>query len=270
MSSASNYAKANGIASTPAAVVFVVFYTLCSALWFWKSIHQRSIIACVLFCFSIDRVAAFILRVLLASNNSVDGSLRVYVAYESAFDAGYLGLLLSGFTLALDRQNHTGTPIPKSTLLKLSRSHRLYQILLCIAAACVIYGSVETATVYVSTGNTLRKVGTITFVVLTALLFFQTFMLWYLERRGTGNSAISPFCGARHGVSLLSAICVLLAIREVFLMATFKNQIAQDREAFWYPFVTAPEFLALLIFATPGLIPGSAQNKQPAVPINPI
>lgn len=38
-------------------------------------------------------------------------------------------------------------------------------------------------------------------------------------------------------------------------MATVNNSVTQNKERYWYPLITVPEFLAVLLYAIPGLVP---------------
>ena len=50
-------------------------------------------------------------------------------------------------------------------------------------------------------------------------------------------------------------ISLLLIIRETFATATVNNSAKQDSEPFWYPFLAVTEFLVVVLFSTPGLVP---------------
>jgi hypothetical protein len=66
-----------------------------------------------------------------------------------------------------------------------------------------------------------------------------------------------PF-GARHGILVLAPIMLLLLVREAFAAGTVHNPAQADKEALWYPLSALPELLAVLLFATPGLVPSCA------------
>ena len=59
----------------------------------------------------------------------------------------------------------------------------------------------------------------------------------------------------RHGNYILLAISLLLVVREAFATATVKNSAKQSNEHWWYPFLAVTELLAVILFATPGLVP---------------
>ena len=62
-----------------------------------------------------------------------------------------------------------------------------------------------------------------------------------------------PF-GRRHGALFLLAIIALFLVKEIYLVATL-SQISSN-ETLFYCLAVLPEFLAVLLFAIPGLVPG--------------
>ena len=50
-------------------------------------------------------------------------------------------------------------------------------------------------------------------------------------------------------------ISLLLVAREAFFAATVNNTSRQNNEKFWYPLAVTTEFIAVILFATPGLVP---------------
>jgi hypothetical protein len=63
------------------------------------------------------------------------------------------------------------------------------------------------------------------------------------------------FLGVRYGNYILLVISLLLVIRESFATATVSNSAKQDNEHFWYPFLAVTEFVVVVLFSTPGLVP---------------
>lgn len=61
--------------------------------------------------------------------------------------------------------------------------------------------------------------------------------------------------GDKHAGAIFLVISILLLIREVFAMATISNSKEATNEYLWYPLQSLPEFLAVCILLTPGLIP---------------
>lgn len=61
--------------------------------------------------------------------------------------------------------------------------------------------------------------------------------------------------GGDYGAYILCVIALLLLIREVFAVATMGNQAQQKNEHLWYPLSALPEIIAVLLYATPDLVP---------------
>ena len=59
----------------------------------------------------------------------------------------------------------------------------------------------------------------------------------------------------RYGNFILLVISLLLVVREAFATATVNNAAKQDNEHWWYPFLAVTEFLVVVLFSTPGLVP---------------
>lgn len=58
-----------------------------------------------------------------------------------------------------------------------------------------------------------------------------------------------------YGVYILLVISILLLVREAFFTATADNLSQQNKEAIWYPLAVVTEFIAVALFASPGLVP---------------
>lgn len=54
---------------------------------------------------------------------------------------------------------------------------------------------------------------------------------------------------------ILLGIALLLVLREGFFIGTLGALEQQRKESLWYPLSALPELLAVVLFATPGLIP---------------
>lgn len=54
---------------------------------------------------------------------------------------------------------------------------------------------------------------------------------------------------------ILLLVSLLLLVREAFATATVNNVLKQNTEHFWYPFIAVPEIVAVVLYATPGLVP---------------
>jgi hypothetical protein len=48
-------------------------------------------------------------------------------------------------------------------------------------------------------------------------------------------------------------------VREAFMAATVGNQAKQNNEHLWYPLVALPEVIAVMLYATPGLVPSQSE-----------
>ena len=68
--------------------------------------------------------------------------------------------------------------------------------------------------------------------------------------------------GVRFGNHILLIISFLLIIREVFSVATVNNAAKQDNERFWYPLISLPEILVVMLYITPGLVPRRDELRQ--------
>ena len=63
--------------------------------------------------------------------------------------------------------------------------------------------------------------------------------------------------GRRHGALFLLAIIALFLVKEIYLVATL-GQISTNETVF-YCLAVLPEFIAVLLFAVPGLVPGKEE-----------
>ena len=61
--------------------------------------------------------------------------------------------------------------------------------------------------------------------------------------------------GVRYGNHILLIISLLLVVREAFTTATVKNNAKENDEHFLYPFLVIPEYLVVILFTAPGLVP---------------
>jgi len=114
-----------------------------------------------------------------------------------------------------------------------------------------------------SSTKALHDASTALFLALTALQAILTGVLVITARsqRREGREGTDSI-GLRHGAHILLIIAILLLIREIFITATVANARKQDNEHFWYPLVTVPEILVVLLYATPGLVPSRDEFSQ--------
>jgi hypothetical protein len=61
--------------------------------------------------------------------------------------------------------------------------------------------------------------------------------------------------GVRHGNHILLVVSLLLLLREIFATTTVTNATKQENEHFWYPLISLPEILVVLLYTIPGLVP---------------
>lgn len=148
------------------------------------------------------RITAFVIRAVLASSSTAGQHFSLLIGDQTLFGIGYFGLLYSAYILVLDRwalfafiialqlctndisELLKGTPPHRSIILRITRNRALFRLALTSAVALGIAGTTMSQSSNphtVNTGLTLRKVGTIIFLVLTVLQAFQTLILAKIE-----------------------------------------------------------------------------------------
>lgn len=159
--------------------------------------------------------------------------------------------------------------VPTNPISRITSNRHLIRIALIAAVALGITGSTEISSDSQSTrdtGNTLRKVSAIIFLVVTALLAIHTLFLirqggtrpgkfhppLLHDQRLTLHTASASSIGTSHGIHFLGLIITLLLIREIFLTVEIGKI---PSEGLWYPFAALTELLAVFFFVTPGLVP---------------
>ncbi|KDR82182.1 hypothetical protein GALMADRAFT_58965 [Galerina marginata CBS 339.88] len=250
-----NYAKAFGIHSVAAAVIFAILYVPLFGWFVRQSLVRRNYVYVMLMIFCAIRITAFAIRAALAGMESAAENLNLLIADVVLSGVGYFGLLYSAYTLVLDLELLTDRPPPRNPLLLLIRNRKVFRfalsagVALGIASATIDNGQSTTA-------KALHKVSVIVFLILTVLQAFQTAMLARMDMAGgnqykQGNQTF----GRQHGIIILMFISLLLLIREAFSAATLNNTSKANNEHFWYPLVAVPEILAVLLYSTPDLVP---------------
>ncbi|KAF5317993.1 hypothetical protein D9619_012058 [Psilocybe cf. subviscida] len=247
-----NFAKRSGMISVPAASVFAVIYLplLCWFILLWLRNPTNAL------CAPTVRIPSFVIRAMLAGNwHFAAENLGLVVADQVLFGVGFFGLLYSAYILVLDRRNRT-----------------LFRALLSAAVLLSIVGaSMATPTRSVTTDHkllALRQASTSIFFVLTVLQAALMLRLVFMELRDLANhisraglqSAATNF-GSRYTMPLLIAVTSLLLIRQTFAMVTVNDSVTQNKENYWYPLITVPELLAVLLYAIPGLVPRTTQPE---------
>jgi hypothetical protein len=254
-----NFAKAYGIDSVAGAVIFAVLYVPLLLFFIRQAISRPTYVYIVIALFCAIRVGAFALRAVLAHVASVGQDLNALVAFEIIYNTGFFGLLYSAYTLVIDRGRLSDLPLPDDPISRITRRPQIFRIALVAAVAIGITGAIQSATgsteSTVNTGNTLRKVAIYIFLVLCILVAFQTILLVRTIASFGAYKMSNTGFGATHGIHILCVISILLLVREAFFTSTANNPTRQNDENWWYPFAALTEFVAVVMFAAPGLIP---------------
>ncbi|KAJ7771988.1 hypothetical protein DFH07DRAFT_803332 [Mycena maculata] len=266
MSSPINYASAFGFHSVAGAIFFAVIY-IPLFLWFvWQSFKNAAYVYIVMTLFCAMRVTAFIIRALLANSTTLGQNLGLLIADEILFSVGFSFLLYPAYILGLDREITSGAEPVEFWLVKLIRNRRLFRWFLAIGTALGIAGinlATDSDPSNVAIGLDLREAGSIVFLFLTVVQSVQTF-IFLGEHIESGYSNDSRPFGDRHGNYILCAISMLLIVREIFNVATIKDQSKQNNEHLWFPLLALPEWLAVVCYAAPGLVPSRSALKMAA------
>ncbi|KAF8193705.1 hypothetical protein BJ912DRAFT_1021525 [Pholiota molesta] len=259
-----NLAKAFGFESVGAAVVFAILYIPLLGWYIRQSFARPTYVHFVLVVFCAIRIAAFILRAILISMDSVGKKLSNLITDEILFGVGFFGLLYSSYTLVLDLELMQDRPESSNPLIRLTKNRRLFRLVLLIAVILGIVASTEISSsgTISHTGKLERIVSTVIFLVLTILQAFQTFLLAQMELATRGAKRDNESFGSRHSMAILSLGALLLLVREVFYTATITNTAKQNQEHFWYPLVAVPEILVVILSAIPGLVPRREEIQQ--------
>lgn len=268
MSSLAQYA---GYESVAAAVVFAILYVPLFLLFLWNSSKRPTRVYFVLTFFCVVRVTAFIIRAVLAGGSfSTNTALSLIQADTVLFGVGYFGLLFSAYDLVLNlEQVVSNNKAKENKIIRLTQNRRLFRLALLIAVALGIASSsnISSDGTIPSSSVALREASTIMFLVLTALLAFQT-LYFSRIKFANRNTSISAYkqesFGAKHGIFILTVISILLLIREAFYTATMTpdQHWKQYSEKYWYPFVATTEILAVMCYLAPGLVPSAKEVKE--------
>jgi hypothetical protein len=275
MSSAGNFNYARevfGIRSLPAAIIFAVLYAFLLPYYLWRASRNRTYVLIILSLFCAIRVTAFVIRATLAASDSAGSNLSLCIGEQIVYSVGFFGLLYSVYTLVLDREMVSGH-VAKNPIARLTSNRHLIRFALMAAVAIGIVGSVNSDSSSLSTqntGKTLRRVSTIIFLVVTALLAIHTLFLIrhaiVTPKLGSQRASV----GTTHGMHVLGLIIALLLVREIYLTITVGKI---PNEAVWYPLAALTEIIAVFLFSVPGLVPdkhdmiasqqGQYVNKDP-------
>jgi len=267
MSSNLNFAALIGIHSLGGAIVFAIVFAFLLAFFIGKSFTHPTYVHYVLIFFCVIRVAAFVIRAVLAGSQKAGQTLGLVIADEILSQVGYFSLLYSAYTLVLDRTLLSDLRAANHPILRITQSKGLFRLVLTAGVVIGIVAATRTTSTGPSnTPNTkaLRITSVAIFLVLTIVQAVQTIIL-----ATSSISAQSQYytrgkdsLGIRYGNHILLIISALLMIRELFLISTVTNTAKQYNEHFFYPLVALPEILVVILYTTPGLVPRRAELQE--------
>jgi len=253
-----DYASYIGIRSETAAIVFAALYVVCLPYYVFRSWNNRTYVLIFLTIFCLLRVITFVMRAALTAGSG--GDINLLIAEQVFYGIGFFGLLLSAFILINNRLQLTGVPPARNIISRVTSEKRLFRLVLAVAVGLGVASSTMatpgSSQGSIETGKTLRTVSTALFLALCAALGLHTLFVIRAEQEVGEASKSGPF-GRRHGAFFLLLIIVLFLIKEIYLVATL-TQSSMD-ETLFYCLAVLPEFLAVLLFAVPGLVP---ENKE--------
>ena len=155
----------------------------------------------------------------------------------------------------------------------------LFHVVMSAGVALGIVGYVQVSVTDPTKGAIFRKISVIIFLVLTVLLLYRCFLLYRREVIGVYQLVRYPKFilivlktfdiiasrefkrsnesrGEKYGHYVLGVVAILLLTREVFVTATTMGNAEQlYNEDLWFSFVAIPELIAVILFATPDLVP---------------
>ncbi|KAJ7119347.1 hypothetical protein C8R43DRAFT_86099 [Mycena crocata] len=251
-----DYAPMFGFSSVAAPAIFSVLY-LCVLLWFIRQFakHRAPVYKTLVF-FCLIRLAAFTIRALLADSTSLSTTLGWFIADEILFGVGFFALLYSAYTLVLDRELIVGAPRADGVLPRLLRKRGLFRLALLAGIVLGLIGSGSS-----TYSSEAKSASTAIFLVLAVL---QAILALSDVRAATAAVVQqSTLIGDRHAKILLCLISLLLVVREAFFTSvTLGNLALRKNELLWFELVALTEFLAVLCYAVPGLVPVEADETE--------
>ncbi|PSR77939.1 hypothetical protein PHLCEN_2v7639 [Hermanssonia centrifuga] len=296
MSTKINYAAYDGIhrSELPAAIIFTVIYVPPLLISILLAFRKKTSVYRALVLFSLTRLVSFALRSALAGNTSAAENENVLIAEQVIYSVGFAGLIYSAYTLIIDRDEmvnpggnggRTGIFLLLGRILKYPNVMRL---VITVAIVLGIYGGVKASDTnpnQQSTGSALREAALYIFLAVVCILNILTLLLAADERRvgvwGWNHTAF----GQRYGILVLLVIAVMCLIREAYLVSTAKNLakvgvslslnvfrlliqpylfVQQNRAPLFYPLAALPEFIAVMMFMVPGLVPSKIELLERA------
>ncbi|KAJ3848616.1 hypothetical protein EV368DRAFT_86417 [Lentinula lateritia] len=265
-----NFAKIFGFNSVAAAAVFAALYTLLFCFYLFKVIRERRGILIALLVFCLFRIIGFIMRAIASNNTKIGENPGYVIATETFFSIGFFGLLFCAFLLVVARLELCATKPSTSpfirTLLGFTRSPRVFRLCLLAPMALGIAGLDESIdNPEESLGLELRKASAALFLVLTFFQVVQTGVLIKSEYEDKNSlKYVSPSFGGRHASWIFGGISILLLIREIFTTATINTFTRANNEHYWYPLVSVPEILCVILYMIPGVVPPKIRAKPDA------
>ncbi|KAI0731677.1 hypothetical protein C8Q72DRAFT_775758 [Fomitopsis betulina] len=262
-----NYAEAFGIQSLAAAVIFTILYVPLIGLYLFQAIRRRTQVYILLTLFCLMRVTAFALRSALAGSDTAAIDKSTLIAFQVMYNAGFFSALLRLYSQSLMDMDGFTAHFPDPVRFILQPTFRLIfvHVTLIAAVAISIVGAVKSANGATQSGlnqsSALRSASMYIFLAVTCLVVTQALVLSFLTmRKQTGKGGIARASDA-HKIFVILAIATLLLVREAFYGATAEDLGKQATEHLWYPLSALTEFIAVALFAIPGLAP--AKNELP-------
>jgi len=253
-----NYASFLGIHSEEAAILFAALYAVCLPYYIFRSWNNRTYVLIFLTIFCLLRVITFAMRAALATISG--DNINLLVTELVFYGIGFFGLLLSAFILVNNRLRLTGVQPSRNLIARISSEQRLFRLILAVAVGLGIAASTMltpgSSPSSFQRGKELRTASTVLFLVLCCALGLHTLFVIRVEQEVGETSKPGPF-GRRHGALFLLAIIALFLVKEIYLVVTL-SQISPN-ETLFYCLAVLPEFIAVLLFAIPGLVPGKEE-----------
>ncbi|PSR77935.1 hypothetical protein PHLCEN_2v7635 [Hermanssonia centrifuga] len=240
------------------------------------------------------RLVSFALRSALAGNTSAAENESVLIAEQVIYSVGFAGLIYSAYTLIIDRDEmmnpgdtggRTGIFLLLGRVLKYRNVMRLTITVAIILGICGGVKAGDTDPSQRTAGSALRETALYIFLVVVCVLNALTLLLAADERRvGVWEWDHVAF-GERYGILILLVIALMCLTREAYLVSTTSNLatvgilpplnvfqllirpylcLQQNNAAAFYPLAALPEFIAVMMFMVPGLVPSKIELLERA------
>ncbi|THG94507.1 hypothetical protein EW026_g6982 [Hermanssonia centrifuga] len=275
MSTKINYAVFDGIhrSELPAAIIFTVIYVPPLLISILLAFRKKTSVYRSLVLFSLTRLVSFALRSALAGNTSAAENESILIAEQVIYSVGFAGLIYSAYTLIIDRDEmvnpgdtggRTGIFLLLGRVLKYRNVMRLTITVAIILGICGGIKAGDTDPSQRTAGSALRETALYIFLVVVCVLNALTLLLAADERRvGVWEWDHVAF-GERYGILILLVIALMCLTREAYLVSTTSNLATQDNAAAFYPLAALPEFIAVMMFMVPGLVPSKIELLERA------